>query len=892
MRIEIIVFTTLLVTAIFLLGNPIVVPLDNSDTVSALTSAETSAAGRLDHSFGGFGGHDGKIETPGMSTRDIVLQPDNKIVVSGKSGADLIVRRYEANGQVDAGFGSGGEFRITLGTGSPCNVEYSCGLALQPDGKILVAADSDMSGDEDFALVRLTHDGQPDSSFGAGGLVLTDFDGLSDTANDLAVQADGKIVVVGRATLHQVLHDDWVWGVARFLPDGRPDHSFSKNGRLTTRFDENLIGSSWQHAHAIAIQPDGKIVVTGYVKDMGSHGTQNGNYFGFARYDQDGTLDKGFGDGGKKRVNFSGSGDSDAAANDLALYPNGTIVAVGHMALDLDTKYKHAFVQLDKTGNRDLNFDKDGKQTVDIDDGEGFETLMAVELQPGGKIVATGYSAEGRIVLTRLDNGQPDPTFAFDGTLDWYNGFGRDMAIQPDGKILVLYDSGIMRFMPDGSLDKHGRTITDFGNGSDKAWAATVQADGKIILAGESVPPNSSRKYMALARFNPDGTLDKSFDGNGRSTATFISGDSANDVVVDTDGSIIAAGFTDRYTDIDFAVYRFDADGDLDEANNMHHVDFGYGDDFAQEVLVQPDGKIVVAGNADYPIAANPDRVAFALARLHPDGTLDETFGEQGKVLTVIGINSSARLRAALLDDEGRIVVVGSYQSEIVIGRYTADGQLDPTFRGGGFYIYREIPVNGGPALDHPFDTAYSVGLLPGGNIAVGGEADNDYGLLIVGPDGGRCTICGHVSNPNYYWLPVEVGSSIPDMSYDMAVQPDGKIILVGNELNSPTAFFIVRLKPKHPAIGGYELDSSFGYNGKASVPIMSSQETARAVALFESRIIVAGNSYNYHDHDFSVAVWENDVFVQPPPEPESPTNPTPDPDSEENKVFLPLVIR
>lgn len=861
MRKRFIVYAILWVT-IILLAIP---------TVSALTLAEPLAAGNVEPSFGGFGGNDGKIETPGMSTRDIVLQPDGKIVVSGKDGADLIVRRYEANGQTDTGFGTGGEFRITLGTGSPCNQEYSCGLALQPDGKILVAADSDLSGDEDFALIRLTHDGRLDASFGDEGLVLTDFDGLADYANDIALQADGKVVVVGRVTLEGFDHDDEVFGVARYHADGQLDDSFSDDGKQKTYIETVGFNYGSQGANAVVIQQDGKIVVAG------ARGLDAG--FAFARYGTDGTLDTDFGVEGTKEVEFGGYG----AAKDLVLYSSGAIVAVGDMTPDTDnTNYRLAFVGLDAAGDRNLAFDDDGRQSIDIDDGEGLETLLAVELQSDGKIVAVGYSSEGRIVLTRLTNdGQLDSTFALDGTLDWYNGFGRDMAIQPDGKILVLYDSGIMRFLPDGSLDRHGRTITDFGNGSDRAWAATVQADGKIILAGESTPPFSSQKYMALARFNLDGTLDKSFDENGRTTATFIGEDGANDVVVDSDGSIIAAGFTDRFTDFDFAVYRFDSDGYLDEANGMHHVDFGYGDDFAQEVLIQPDGKIVVAGFADYPFVLNPDRVAFALARLHPDGTLDETFGEEGKVLTVIGNNSSARLRAAMLQPDGKIVVVGSYQSEIVIGRYTADGQLDPTFRGGGFYIYREIPVNGGPALDHPLDFAFSVGLLSGGNIAVAGEAANDFGLLIVGPDGGQCTICGNVSAYGYYWLQIEVGSSSTDTAYDMAIQPDGKIVLVGNQHSSPTVFHIVRLKPKHPAEGGYELDPSFNNDGKASIGVMSSQDFARAVVLFESRIIVAGNSFNYHDYDFSVAVWENDVFVEPPP----------DPEPEENKLFLPLVI-
>jgi uncharacterized delta-60 repeat protein len=178
---------------------------------------------------------------------------------------------------------------------------------------------------------------------------------------------------------------------------------------------------------------------------------------------------------------------------------------------------------------------------------------MAVDVQPDGKLSPWELIRRAYRIV-RLKYGDLDTTFAGDGTLDWYNGYGRDVVVQPDGKILVLHSSGLMRFLPDGSFDASGRTTTDFSNGTDRAWAATVAPDGKIILAGESTPPSSSRKSMALARFNSDGTPDLSFDGNGRTTATFIGEDAASDVAVYPDGSIIAAGFT-RRTNFDFAVF-------------------------------------------------------------------------------------------------------------------------------------------------------------------------------------------------------------------------------------------------------------------------------------------------------------------------------------------------
>jgi hypothetical protein len=130
------------------------------------------------------------------------------------------------------------------------------------------------------------------------------------------------------------------------------------------------------------------------------------------------------------------------------------------------------------------------------------------------------------------------------------------------------------------------------------------------------------------------------------------------------------------------------------------------------------------------------------------------------------------------------------------------------------------------------------------------------------------------------------MGSSTSETAYDMVVQPDGKIVLAGNRTGSPAPFSIARLRLRGNFFQklGYELDPTFHSDGRSSVVVMAGENTARAVMLYENRMIIAGHSHNYHDYDFSVAVVENDVYAPPDPEP--------DPDPESENLYLPSILR
>ncbi|MEU1163813.1 calcium-binding protein [Streptomyces sp. NPDC005921] len=375
--------------------------------------------------------------------------------------------------------------------------------------------------------------GDLDTGFGNGGTVLTDVGG-TDAANDVAVQPDGKIVSVGSSADDSVPESDFA--LTRHNPDGTLDPGFGGDGKVTTPIN-NLITDGdlqWSEAHAVALQPDGKIVVAG-----GSwRGYENCCWFTVARYNTDGTLDTGFG-GGDGRV-FTDFGTPEEAM-DVAVQPDGKIVAAGYVG------GQAAVARYNPDGSPDTGFSGDGMVTTPLGTSpqEGGD-VRALALQPDGRIVVAGQVGQTRFdfVLVRYNAG---------GTLD--TGFG---------------NGGIQR--------------TDFGS-YDTAEALAVQPDGKIVAVG------GGGAGVALARYNTNGTLDPSFDGNG---LVVTPGGSAQDVKLQSDGRIVVAGSGTG----GFNVWRYNTDGSLDSGfGTGGRVATGFGgSDAAHGVAIQSDGRIVAAG--------------------------------------------------------------------------------------------------------------------------------------------------------------------------------------------------------------------------------------------------------------------------------------------------------
>ena len=294
-----------------------------------------------------------------------------------------------------------------------------------------------------------------------------------------------------------------------------------------------------------------------------------------------GSLDTTFGTDGKVTTNFS----ADDSGNAVALQPDGKIVVAGY------TNTNFAVARYNADGTLDTTFDSDGKVTTAI--GSGTDKGYALGLQPDGKIVVAGESHNG------TDKDFALARYNANGTLD--NTFG-------------TVDSGQTRL---------GYATTTIGSADDVAYGLALQPDGKIVLAGQS--NNGSNLDFALARYNANGTLDTSFGTGGKVTTAFGNGiDSISAVALQPDGKIVVAG----YTNTDFALARYNANGSLDTSfsnDGKVTTDLGTAFDAVYAVALQPDGKIVAAGEI---------LTAFGLARYNADGSLDTTFGEDGKVTT------------------------------------------------------------------------------------------------------------------------------------------------------------------------------------------------------------------------------------------------------------------
>src|SRR6185437_11599402 len=362
-------------------------------------------------------------------------------------------------------------------------------------------------------------------TFGNGGLASVPLE-VSSSANfpDIKVQSDGKIVAVAASPTAGA-----TWAVSRTNADGTPDTSFGNGGTVTTTFANSTGG----YANGIAFQPDGKIIVVGTVNLT----TSNYSAWGIARYNTDGTLDTTFGSGGLVTLPFNMEA---GWAYDAAVLSNGDIL-VGGMRQD---PAGFAVARLTSTGHLDTTFGSGGYAGINPDPTHSWynTTGQAMIVQPDGKILMTGIANYNSLPVVRFNaNGTPDTTFG-DGGVELLptSAFGSyasiqgdALALQSDGKIVAVgyanrtnsnYDDFVVaRLNPNGSPDTsfHGNGLTtlSFASGDNQARDVVVQSDGKILVGGRILVPNTGY-VLALARYNPDGTLDTTFNGTGELTTT------------------------------------------------------------------------------------------------------------------------------------------------------------------------------------------------------------------------------------------------------------------------------------------------------------------------------------------------------------------------------------
>ncbi len=695
----------------------------------------------------------------------------------------------------------------------------------------------------DAWLPNAGNPGTLDISFRSGG-------GADDVVNAIAVQPDGQILIVGHFTKYD--YDTATRnGIARVSANGLLDLTFEPGAGAKLDYP----GAA--EVRALALQPDGKIIIIGHFVFYDGIARS-----GIARLNTDGSLDTTFDTGNMFSIGLQA----------LALQPDGKIIVGGEFYVNQGGVVYQGLARLNADGSLDTTF---------VSVSVGDRAVKALALQPDGKILIGGgfqtYNGTPRNFIARVNaDGSLDTTFGPGSGADNYVSA---LALQPDGKILIAGNfstyngtprKGIARLNANGSLD----TLFNPGTGADFAVnALALQPDGKILIAGDFTTYNGTPRNH-IARISAYGALDVTFDPGDGALVSF----EIKSLALQLDGKVLVGG--------DFNVYdntprsnlaRVNADGSLDTAflsgggagpiGTAQHV---------AGLAVQPDGKILIAGNFS---TYNGVERSGGLARLNTDGSLDTTFAPTSTLAT---------LKTVVLQPDGKILIAGQFFNYNGVprngmARLNADGTLDPTFVpgngfnilalalqpdgkivaagtgivGGGYYLISRFNADG--TLDSSFDpsawavpdsggtsgSAYALAIQPDGKIILGGYLLLDdggpgggviYYILRLNPDGSRDATFGAGV------FSFEEGNS-GDGIYALALQPDGKIIAGGefdiNINNHPTTYSsLVRYGPhgdEDPTFQHekYANNETFGVGALALQP--------------DGKIVVAGNFETFH---------------------------------------------
>lgn len=394
-----------------------------------------------------------------VGMRDCEILSDNSIIAGGycyDQGQGLtgfFLAKFDENGILDTGFGNDGTVITPIG---PVNAEISA-IKINNDGSIIAVGKAWIDPNINFVIARYTSTGELDQSFGNNGLVTIGIAGLDFTAQDIIIQPDNKLLVMGMAKADQLDQYGSIVRVYRFNEDGSPDTGFGSNGyweHLNT--NENIEGK------AIVLQSDGKIVLA--LNEF--QGRVAGNTPVIARIHSYGETDQVYGVVGYSY--FSPNRDMYIANIDLD--PDEDVIATG-MSFDLDQQYRldQWLVKLKKEdGTPDLNFGEEGMYFQNLHNKDMEPTQIVVLLEP--KIITVGS-------LTDYDNKRGEPTSDF----------------------------MILRNNPDGTLDEtfgdNGATVTSIST-FDFALAMAVQSDGNVIVGGTSLIDNNYQ--LAMVRYLND----------------------------------------------------------------------------------------------------------------------------------------------------------------------------------------------------------------------------------------------------------------------------------------------------------------------------------------------------------------------------------------------------
>jgi uncharacterized delta-60 repeat protein len=787
-------------------------PLPRPLRFEHLEARRLLAVGDLDPTFG----VDGKVlttvavaESSFDEVRDLARQSDGKLVEVGLTrnghGNVVAISRFQDNGLLDPTFDGDGKLTTTIGASD----DFANAVAIQPDGKIVVVATSrQLRGFYNYAVLRYNVDGALDSTFGNGGVVLTEVGDYHSEPKDVAIQSDGKIVVVGYSS---TLSNSLDFGIVRYNVNGSLDSTFDGDGMAIV-----TISAKSDVPDSVVIQTDGKIVAAGY-----SGGAGDAYNLAVVRLGSNGLLDSSFDGDGIRTLPFTIDPASPSFGYlhriQLALQTDGKLVAAGLRETD-STHSDFGIVRYNTNGSLDVGFGSGGQVTT-----------------PAG-------------MMLNLDVG--------------------GLAIQADGKILIAGPSGpdswhssltVLRYLPGGTLDGTfgigGAAINDLSPFSfDQVYGMVLLPEGSIAIAYQAYNEPGFDNF-ALVRMTSIGGIDETFGIAGIATLNIadqyanVTGD---DMVIARDEKILVAGTRSSYrSGTAIAITRYNTNGSLDvnfddDGQLVIEPTAWYLPLIEGALLSQPDGKAIVVGS----IGNMSNDYDIYLQRLLPDGKPDTSFGSAGISIASAGAFQE-RVNCAVLQPDGKILV-GTYQFvngkiSVVLGRFLPNGAVDVTFGTGGF-----VPLVVGTGSFF----VYSLAVQPDGKIIAVGESQSSATGDRVSTTLVRLDSKGML-DPSFDGDGIVTTDFVTGFSYafDIAVLPDGKLLVGGRFHDGVNDNFAAA---RYLANG--TLDAGFGVGGKVITDIGSPEDAGYSLILLEGgKFIIGGKSYNGNGHDFALAWYNSD---------------------------------
>ncbi|RFC53756.1 T9SS type A sorting domain-containing protein [Brumimicrobium aurantiacum] len=711
----------------------------------------------------------------------------------------ISILSFAQNGENDSTFNPGD---IGFGSGIGLSGDIPRDIEVLEDGKIIVVGEFFRYNDQQVRhIVKLNPDGYTDTSFNSDV-------GFDNAVNSIAVQDDGKIIAGGDFISHNL--DTIVSkGIMRLNSDGSVDHTFNTQGG---------IGGGLEKVRIVAIQSDGKILIGG---DFNSYGIYS-SVSSLARINTDGSLDTAFASNlgiGFRYLNL-GSG----SVSTVHIQDDGKIL-VGGWFTSFDGVPRNRIARLNSDGTLDSSFDP----------GTGFnETVLTLDIQVDGKILVGGHfttfngTTNNRLVRLNPD-GTKDASFNLGSA---FNYLVKTIKLQNDNKILVggeftsyngIASKRLIRLNSDGSIDNTLDTGTGV-NVTGPVYTIEIQDDHKILLGGPFNSYNDTVKGM-LVRVHENGMIDNQFN-----IATGING-IVNSIVVQPDKKVVVAGWFTTIKNVSSSrIARLNPDGGLDTT-----FDIGTGfQSVVNTLAIQSDGKIIVGGK----LVSFNGVTQNQISRLNYDGSIDPTFDigigfdkyvksiavqEDGKILVggyfssfngfssnkIIRLNAdgshdasfnigsgiegySGNVFSIVIQDNGKIILGGVFTSfdgipcnNIV--RLNTDGSFDNSF-------------NSGSGFDEGVNT---IRVQNDGKILVGGYFSNFNGSPVNG--------IIRLNSDGTHDTSFDSGTGLNN-AHSIVIQNNGKIIAGGNfdTYDGENRNNIVRLHADGSIDESYEIGSGF----------------------------------------------------------------------------------